>query len=557
MRVEAERYDSLDTSEHRLTLGSLCTALGAGLIEIAVAPHGVDVQIAGFLVYDPLAPPTRETASGRVLLAVGVGPSGDATHSLLDAASTSGAAAVCCRNLDEWSRDRVSEAETRGISLLAIPDHVEWGELYELMRAVISIEDRDGLEQGPSIAAGLNDLFSLADATAALAGGPVTIEDSQSRVLAFSRVGDEADEVRAATILNRRVPEPWRREMHERGMVGHLLTSDEILHIDLNGPETRPRRAIAIRFGESVLGSIWLAGDDSELAPRADGALRRAAPIAALLMMRDRIGVSAERRMMESQVTALLKEGDSRHASLEQVGMPTNGGLVVLVLEATARSASAPAPIGPRLADLLALHLDNYPRAAVSAVLNGNQGGTAAPIERVYVLAASEGSPDQVLLERTMQECVAHGTRVLGIEVRVGIGFEVHRPDDLPAARLSAEECLTESPSSAKVATFDAIRNRSLLSMVKQLVEDWEAGPSSAIQALVAYDAEHGTDYVRTLRGVLDRFGSPAPIARELGIHTNTVRYRLKRISEITEVDFDDPEPRLALELELRALSDR
>ena len=48
---------------------------------------------------------------------------------------------------------------------------------------------------------GPTDLFALADSLAEAIGGAVTIEDRLSRVLAYSKLHQDADPARAATIL--------------------------------------------------------------------------------------------------------------------------------------------------------------------------------------------------------------------------------------------------------------------------------------------------------------------------------------------------------------------
>ena len=55
----------------------------------------------------------------------------------------------------------------------------------------------------------------------------------------------------------------------------------------------------------------------------------------------------------------------------------------------------------------------------------------------------------------------------------------------------------------------------------------------SQAELLVSYDRKHGTQLVRTLRGFSAAGGDLRAAARELRIHPNTLRYRLKRIAEI------------------------
>jgi DNA-binding PucR family transcriptional regulator len=70
---------------------------------------------------------------------------------------------------------------------------------------------------------------------------------------------------------------------------------------------------------------------------------------------------------------------------------------------------------------------------------------------------------------------------------------------------------------------------------------------------LIAYDRAHHSDLVHTLRVFLESCGSWARCAKLLHLHTNTLRYRIRRIEEITGRDLTDFAVRvdfyLALEL--------
>lgn len=54
------------------------------------------------------------------------------------------------------------------------------------------------------------------------------------------------------------------------------------------------------------------------------------------------------------------------------------------------------------------------------------------------------------------------------------------------------------------------------------------------------HDRANGTDYLATLRAWLQAQGDPAEAGRQLGVHENTVRYRLRKMAEITNLSLDD-----------------
>jgi purine catabolism regulator len=70
-----------------------------------------------------------------------------------------------------------------------------------------------------------------------------------------------------------------------------------------------------------------------------------------------------------------------------------------------------------------------------------------------------------------------------------------------------------------------------------------------SLKALIEYDREHGAELVKTLGAFFEGKCGPKEAASILGVHRNTVLYRLERIRELTGLDLDDAEVRLRLHL--------
>ena len=68
---------------------------------------------------------------------------------------------------------------------------------------------------------------------------------------------------------------------------------------------------------------------------------------------------------------------------------------------------------------------------------------------------------------------------------------------------------------------------------------------------LLAYDQQNNAGLVSTLEAFFAANGSPKDASERLGVHRNTVLYRLDRIREITGYDLDDAGVRLRLQLAL------
>jgi hypothetical protein len=95
--------------------------------------------------------------------------------------------------------------------------------------------------------------------------------------------------------------------------------------------------------------------------------------------------------------------------------------------------------------------------------------------------------------------------------------------DHLPALLLAAEPALASDLARTRLAPFDGLG----------------AGPRERLEA--------------TLRAWLDRPGQVQAVAEELGVHPQTVRYRLKQLRELFGTRLEDPDARFELSLALRA----
>ena len=73
------------------------------------------------------------------------------------------------------------------------------------------------------------------------------------------------------------------------------------------------------------------------------------------------------------------------------------------------------------------------------------------------------------------------------------------------------------------------------------------------VAELRRHDRDHATDYLPTLRAWLEAQGDPTEAGNRLGVHENTVRYRLRKMAEITNLPLDDAKKRLAMMIELAA----
>ncbi|WP_217236633.1 PucR family transcriptional regulator [Streptomyces sp. AC555_RSS877] len=126
---------------------------------------------------------------------------------------------------------------------------------------------------------------------------------------------------------------------------------------------------------------------------------------------------------------------------------------------------------------------------------------------------------------------LAHLTRLLDTSAPMGVSDRIGTAERLPEAGQEARWAL----GAAEAENRRLIRygDETALPLPRTPAEA-QVLASRVLGALIAHDAEHGTDYLHTLRVVLRRDRSWQSAADELHIHKQTLGYRLRRIEQLT-----------------------
>lgn len=105
---------------------------------------------------------------------------------------------------------------------------------------------------------------------------------------------------------------------------------------------------------------------------------------------------------------------------------------------------------------------------------------------------------------------------------------------------------------SGRVLDFGDLGVYRLLVLLRESPELWEFYRTT-LAALADYDQKQRAELLKTLDVFFASLGNLAQTAEALHVHRNTLLYRLKRVGEISGLDLEDPEERLALWLALKA----
>lgn len=472
-------------------------------------------------------------AAGDLVLGVAITGPEDAAQ-LVKRSAEQGAAAVLLKPPVAAKPAVKRAAKASGVALVQVHAATSWAQLVWLLRTVLDALADESEDLDP----GSGDLFRLADAVASVVDAPVTIEDTNSRVLAYSARQDLTDPARVATIMGRRIPDDVLARFRSRGVFRELSRGRQTIFVPAQRDGTLPRLIVPIRMGGELLGSMWavVAGpvSDERAAAFAD-----AAPVVALHLLRRRAHTDAQRRASAELLRGVLEGRANPRKAMAELDLSDEPHRVV-VIEVTGgdgRDAE-----GLRLA-LLERISQGIGRRPVATELGG----------LLYAVVPDRPGPGgweelRGALSTTSSRRGGAPRAAAGAPGEIG---------DLSASRLQADEALgllRAELLDERVITFDEAWTALTLHRGATAAAGAKVAELGPLGALRAHDESGKAGYVETLYEWLRHPGDPRAAAQELRIHPNTLRYRMRKLLELVPMDLDDPDVRLALITQLVAL---
>lgn len=549
-----------------MALDALVHSLGAGLVRLVVPRPG------GPLVGDVTVVEPGEGwfgEPGDLVFGVGI-PDAVAAADLIERLAEVGSAGVVLRRDLARSRAVRTAARSCRLALVELDANAALAHVLGLVRGILDRSTVLGLD-APDPGAH-NDLFTLADAVAALVDAPVTIEDAQSRVLAYSSRQDVTDTARVSTIVGRRVPESLVAHFRARGLFRRLARSDEPFLVPPGPSQTLARLVVPVRAGGEWLGSIWVVAETMP-AEAVLRELRQIATVLALQLLRVRAQADMTRRISADRLRAALTDNGSeaghwlppgpwRVVALSRPEDSDDASHDLDVWESIFRRRQWQQP--------LITDLDGVAWAVVTTG-PGRPGTWDWLCEVVSAEASSDPSLHAVAGSAVVLPSRLRQSRDEAIELADLHATDLHGPD------LHAPDLYARGQVAGPAVRFDDAWREVTLARAARAVSRGHGGaeqkgrgaaaPAASgvarrserllggpLPELEAHDVAHGTAYLATLAAHLDHPTEPTRAAAALHVHPNTLRYRLGRMSEVTALELDDPTTRLVLRLQLVAL---
>jgi DNA-binding PucR family transcriptional regulator len=496
----------------------------------------LDAQVSDVTIIDP----DDELARYPNMLVLIIGARGREAVRFVRAAARRGATVAAVKTEGSDAVELVAAARDAGITLLAVRPQTRWEQLESLVREMVTAAAFPA--ESPDSA----DLFTLANTLSTLTAGRVSIEDANSRVLAYSRSDDEIDELRRLSILGGHGPESYLALLREWGIFHKLRSSEEIVHVEERKElGIRPRLAVGIRAGTQHLGTIWVQRGATDFADGSESALLGAGRVAAVQILRHR---NDSARSRSDLVAGLLTGSASADLVAGSVGIDPSASATVIAFTAIGTEFDRPEH-ELRLADLVnvvSVHATSFRRNALVGIVNS----------RVYAIlpGVRDNTPSVLAVANTIVDVSRRRSRM---SVRAAVGSTVDTFGEIDKSRSEADRVLDvlARRGGGPVATIGDLRAEVLLGETLSMLERTPELRDPAVTALHLHDQRNGTELVRSLLAYLDALGDFRRAAQELHVHPNTLRHRVRRAGTVTGLRLDDPRERLFCHLQLLLIS--
>ncbi|WP_436845227.1 PucR family transcriptional regulator [Streptomyces cinerochromogenes] len=405
------------------------------------------------------------------------------------------------------------------------------------------------------------DYQELVDEISELLGVPATLENRDFELIAFGAYDSEdeldpsaLDPVRTRSILTRRSTATVRAWFEGFGIT--RATGPVRIPPSTEAGVYRGRICLPVRHRGVVLGYVWLLdGDPGPTDAQLAAAMRVAGRIGALLADEAEAGAGLSRELRAVLTAESGWQRDMAVADLRTALGPRADGPHTLVCVAPWPSADPDDAPAAR----------TIPHATALCTLPwGAAGQSLALLVRLRTTETS--TPAVAAATRLLKEAGAAGGAARGAGARVAAAVAAGFTAGAGAAGCAAGvgEPRTGLAELGAVWQEAAAAARAALAEPRfGPVAEWaRIGPYRLLTALppeVARDRVVGPllspahrELARTAEVYLDCAGQAGRTASELGIHRQTLYYRLSRVEQLTGLDLDDGEDRLLLHMALK-----
>lgn len=306
-----------------------------------------------------------------------------------------------------------------------------------------------------------------------------------------------------------------------------------------------PRLIMPIKAGAHCLGFVLVLPADGELGPLDLVAIEHSATVLALKLSQEKIAHEVEERirgnLLHDVLTGVFPSETDILERAGYFGYDLRQPFQVLVVQIQDENGKNLEDLGGRWANAVKAVVQEHSSHSISGFRT----------DHLFVLASTRGEAPPVELAYLLERRLA--TLREGVSVLVGVSDESTGPSHIKHAYRQARETLQIAQLIGQnhgVVQYDQLSVFRLLLQVKDRGE-LHRFAVQVLGPLEEYDRRRSTHLVETLRHVLYRDDTFTGVASRLLVHPNTLKYRLRRIEEISGFKVDKPSDRFKLQMAL------
>ena len=322
------------------------------------------------------------------------------------------------------------------------------------------------------------------------------------------------------------------------------------------GRPARTLDVVPVRAGSDVLGMLAVSVDEKTVdSSGRRRALEHGATVVALELSKERAAAEVERRLRGDLVEELLgggldadeAEGVARQAERLGHRLPLRAWVVVLEPDDDATEAA----LGSRGQQD---RLDD----ALSGVIRSRLPGALTLVRSASAvfLVPDDIGPDLATVEKLAAQVLAAAAPAMRPgTASVGIGNLANGVSELARSHVEARQAVRltrRAGGRGRVASYRSLGAFRLLLEV-QSPDALRRFVEELLGTLLQYAQSRDTPLLETLEALSAARWVRRAASRNLGIHINSMTYRVERIEALTGLQLDDPETRVAISIALRA----
>ncbi|SFB92977.1 DNA-binding transcriptional regulator, PucR family [Bacillus sp. OV322] len=390
------------------------------------------------------------------------------------------------------------------------------------------------------------DLMEFADRISSVLGCPVTIEDNNHRLLAYSMHEDTTDKARISTIIGKRVPEKVINSLWKDGIIPALLKEDMPIKVQaITEVGLGSRAAVSIRKQNEVLGFIWALQVDRPFSDEDLEFLQQAAREAKNQLQQHHLKKkqleAGNQEFLWRLLTGHFKDEEEVQEHLSHFPLHSPYVLSVIVFE-------FPEEITRDIERNISYMLLTTQKTKVYYYTIDQN--------KLILLAGTEKKENFI---SSLYEFVPYF--IMEMKNRFAV-------KDIMGAAGNVYQLLSQSMHSYQEALYTLKMKHAFPKDTADMILYEQLGifrtldylvsgkhnqqEHSSLSLLKEYDAKNATGLLETLLIYLEKDCHPNEAAKSLHVHANTLNYRLKRISEVAHINLRDPLQKMSLFLHLK-----